>query len=316
MKILEVMISTLKAGESYTLRALINNVTTGKTNGNNKTTYLTIMLQDKTGVLTSKLWSASQEQIDTLQVGCVVDVSGDVIKYGDELQLKIEKIAIFSKEESEQVKYLKSAPYRIEEMQENLLRYIGLIKDETIYTITKALYEQYLEQLMVYPAASRNHHEYVSGLAYHTLSMLKMAEAVSTLHQELNTDWLYSGILLHDLGKVIELSGPVVPEYTLEGKLLGHISIASALIEKKASELNLNGEKVTILKHLVLAHHGKLEYGSPVLPQIAEAEVIHLIDNLDARINMLGKVMENVEEGHFSKRVFALENRSFYKPKR
>lgn len=310
------MIKNIKAGETCRLRALISNVTSGKTNGNNKTTYLTIMLQDKSGVITSKLWAAKPEQIEALQTGCVVDVCGDVIKYGDELQLKIEKIEIFSTEEEEQVKYLKSAPYSIEEMTDGLMDYLNAIKDPDIHAVVKALYDEHFDKLIVYPAASRNHHEYVSGLAYHTLSMLKMAKAVSLIHTDLNTDYLYSGILLHDLGKIIELSGPVVPEYTLEGRLLGHISIASALIEKKASELNLSGEMMTILKHLILSHHGKQEYGSPVLPQIMEAEVIYLIDNLDARINMMSKALENIEEGHYTKRIFALENRSFYKPKK
>ena len=178
----------------------------------------------------------------------------------------------------------------------------------------ESLYEEHYEQLIVYPAASRNHHEFVSGLAYHTLSMCQMAEAIASIHTGLNTDYLYSGIILHDLGKIVELSGPVVPEYTLAGKMLGHISISQAMIATKARDLGLEGEEVIILQHLILSHHGKLEYGSPMLPIIKEAEVIYLIDNLDARINMIEKALENVEPGHFSKRVFALENRSFYKP--
>lgn len=310
-------INELSAGkESVQLRALITNVTAGKTNGNNKTNYLTIVLQDKSGTIDAKLWAAKPEQMETLKTGCVVDVLADVIKYGEDLQLKIDKINIFSKEEEEQVKYLKSAPYTAEKMGEQLLDYVSRIKDETIAKVTQSLYEDYFERLLIYPAASRNHHEYVSGLAYHTLSMLQMADAVSNIHPELNKDYLYCGILLHDLGKIIELSGPVVPEYTLEGKLLGHISIAHAMIAKKAEELHLDGEKITVMQHLVLSHHGKMEYGSPILPLVREAEVIYLIDNLDARINMIDKALENVEEGHFSKRIFSLENRSFYKPRK
>lgn len=301
--------------KTVVLDALITQVTIGRTNGNNKTTYLTIILQDQSGVLTAKLWAAKPEQIESLKVGCVVHVRGDVIKYGDELQMKIEKIEIISQDESEQVKYLKSSPLSKEVMREALKNYLNQLENETIAQITKSLYEDYFAMLLIYPAATRNHHEYVSGLAYHTLCMLKMAEALLVIHPSLNKDYLYAGILLHDLGKVIELSGPIVPEYTVEGKLLGHISIAAGLIEKKAYELGLCDEAVTILKHLVLSHHGKQEFGSPVLPQIAEAEVIYLLDNLDARINMLGKALENVEEGHFTKRIYALDNRSFYKPK-
>ena len=125
----------------------------------------------------------------------------------------------------------------------------------------------------------------------------------------------FAGITLHDLGKTVELSGPVVPEYTIEGKLLGHISISQAMIKEMADKMNIEGEEVTLLQHIILSHHGKNEFGSPILPQIKEAEVIYLIDNMDARINMLDKALETVEPGGFSKRVFALENRAFYKPK-
>lgn len=299
---------------SVTFRALINNVTAGKTNGNNKSNYLTITLQDKTGTIDAKLWNAKPEQMTTLKMGCVVDVKGDVIKYGEDLQLKLETIDIFSTNQEDQLQYLKTAPYSMDELSDGLMNYLNQIKNSTIKQITQSLFEEHYEKMMVYPAASRNHHEFVSGLAYHTLSMLQMAEGVAKVHPTLNTDYLYSGILLHDLGKIVELSGPVVPEYTLSGKLLGHISISQAMIASKAKELNLEGEDVVILQHLVLSHHGKLEYGSPMLPIIKEAEVIYLIDNLDARINMIDKALENVEEGHFSKRVFPLENRSFYKP--
>ena len=300
--------------DTVSFRAIINNVTAGKTNGNNKTNYLTITLQDKTGTIDAKLWNAKPEQMESLIVGCVVDVKGDVIKYGEDLQLKLEKIEIYSTAQSEQLEYLKSAPYTTIELDEKINEYLNAIQDQTIYQITKALYEEHYEKMIVYPAASRNHHEFVSGLAYHTVSMLEMAKGISSIHTSLNTDYLYSGIILHDLGKIIELSGPVVPEYTLAGKLLGHISISQAMISSKAKDLNLDDESVIILQHLILSHHGKLEYGSPMLPIIKEAEVIYLNDNLVARINMIENALENVEPGHFSKRVFALENRSFYKP--
>lgn len=300
--------------DSVSFRAIINNVTAGKTNGNNKTNYLTITLQDQTGTIDAKLWNAKPEQMTSLKIGCVVDVKGDVIKYGEDLQLKVEKIEVFSNDQSEQLKYLKTAPYTVEQLQSKIQSYLECIKDETIYMITKALYEEHYEKMLVYPAASRNHHEFVSGLAYHTVSMCDMAKAIASIHPSLNIDYLYSGILLHDLGKIVELSGPVVPEYTLAGKLLGHISISQAMVASKAKDLNLDDESVLILQHLILSHHGKLEYGSPMLPIIKEAEVIYLIDNLDARINMIDKALENVEPGHFSKRVFPLENRSFYKP--
>jgi 3'-5' exoribonuclease len=144
--------------------------------------------------------------------------------------------------------------------------------------------------------------------------MLKLAESFSTLYPSLNRDLLYAGVILHDLGKVFELSGPVSTIYTVEGNLLGHISIMVNEIGKAAEELAIEGEEVMLLQHLVLSHHGKEEWGSPKKPLIKEAEMLHLIDNVDAKMNMLDRALTKVKPGEFTERIFALDNRSFYKP--
>ena len=301
--------------EGVELNVIIANVTNGKTNGQNKTAYLSFVFQDQSGVIDAKLWNAKKEQIEKLVTGVVVTVKGDIIKYGSNLQMKIETVKFLSIEETEQVKYLKTAPLTGEELFDNISNYISKINNKDIYTITQYLLEKHKEQLMIFPAASRNHHEYVSGLSHHVVGMLKIADALIEVYPTLNKDYLYAGIVLHDIGKILELSGPVLPEYTVKGKLLGHISIGAAMIKNAATKLGIDSENVDILMHLVLSHHGKLEYGSPVLPLIKEAEVLSIIDNLDARINMLDKALETTEEGSFSKRIFPLESRSFYKPK-
>ena len=309
------MISEIKPGlENIVLEALVESVTQGKTNGNNKTNYLSINLQDRSGMLMSKLWNATNEQLDTIQVGCVCRIKGDTIKYNDECQLKITSLEIISQEPSVQELYLKSAPVEKEILNQNLLLFIQDIKNPKIHAIVESLYMDYQERFLSYPAASKNHHEYVSGLAYHSYSMLKLAKAICELYPETNADLLYAGIFLHDIGKIIELSGPVIPEYTLEGKLLGHISIGNTMIKSKAEQLHIEGEEVTLLQHMILSHHGKNEFGSPVLPQIMEAEIAHLIDDLDSKIEMLNKALNGVEKGNYTKRIFALDKRMFYKP--
>ena len=309
-------INELKPGdEGVVIEALINRVVVGKTNGANRSTYLSITLQDATGTIDAKLWNATNEQVEKLVMGCVVQVKGDVIKYNEDRQMKIIKIVVASTEPQEQVKFLKSAPQTGEELVKEIYTFIERINNLKLNQLVKALFNEHVEKLTIYPAASKNHHEYVSGLAYHTCSMLRIADALARLYPSLNRDLLFAGITLHDLGKTVELSGPVVPEYTIEGKLLGHISISQAMIKEMADKMNIEGEEVKLLQHIILSHHGKNEFGSPILPQIKEAEVIYLIDNMDARINMLDKALETVEPGGFSKRVFALENRAFYKPK-
>ena len=307
------MINEIKPGDdAVEFDAIIVNVVNGKTN---KAPYLSLMFQDKTGQLDAKLWAVSQEQIDTITNGKVVHVIGDAIKYNDDVQLKVNKITLLDSSEEVQVQYLKSAPMEANEIIEKINEFVLSIKNDKLSLIVSTLFNQHIEKYKVYPAASKNHHEYVSGLAFHTLSMLQIADNLCQQYDTLNRDLLISGALLHDLGKTIELSGPIVPEYTLEGKLLGHISIGQAMVDTCAKGLNIDGEEVVLLRHMILSHHGKLEYGSPVLPLIKEAEILSLIDNIDARMNMLDKALEGVEPGGYSKRVFSLENRIFYKPK-
>ncbi len=311
-----IKIKDMKCGdENIIFSAMISHVTSGKTNGNNKTNYLNIVFQDNTGTIDAKLWNASTEQMTQLVNGTIVHGKADIIKYADDRQMKIVSIDSISNEKDEQIHYLAKAPIESSIMMKEIENYINKINNEKLKAITQYLINKHSQLFEYCPAASRNHHEYVSGLAYHTLSMLKIAESLINIYGDLNQDLMYSGILLHDLGKTIELSGPAVPSYTLEGKLLGHISISQAMVYEAAKLLEIEGEEVILLQHLILSHHGKNEYGSPVLPQIREAEIIYLIDNIDARMNMLNKALEGVEAGEYSKRIFALENRMIYKPK-
>ena len=311
-----IKIKEMKCGDdNVEFTALISHVTSGKTNGANKSNYLSIVFQDETGTIDAKLWNASQEQMNSLTLGAVVRGKGDIIKYSDDRQMKIVSIDNISYQESQQVQFLSKAPMSSELMMNEIMDYVKCISNLKLYTLTKYLFENSMEKLEIYPAASRNHHEFVSGLAYHTLSMLRIAKSLITIYPQLNADLIYAGIILHDLGKTVELSGPVVPKYTLEGKLLGHISIAQAMVLEASKTLNIEGDEVILLQHMILSHHGKNEYGSPVLPQIREAEIVYLIDNIDARINMFDKALENVELGDYSKRIYALENRTIYKPK-
>ena len=140
-----------------------------------------------------------------------------------------------------------------------------------------------------------------------------MQISLLTLYSYLDADLLYAGVILHDIGKVKEFTGPIVPAYSIEGSLVGHISIGHAMVKDMAEELHIEGEEVFLLEHMILSHHGKQEYGSPVLPQIPEAEALTLIDNVDARMNMFEKALNDTEPGSYSARIFGLENRNVYK---
>lgn len=146
--------------------------------------------------------------------------------------------------------------------------------------------------------------------------MLRLAKFIAEQYPEINKPLLYSGVILHDLGKVMELSGAMSTEYTLEGNLIGHIVIVDEEITKACLALKIDdkSEDIILLKHMILAHHGQLEYGSPVRPRLREAEVLHQIDNIDASINMLNVALNRTEPGTFTERIFGMDNRAFYKP--
>ena len=147
--------------------------------------------------------------------------------------------------------------------------------------------------------------------------MLHLGKSIADEYPELNRPLLYAGIILHDLGKVIELSGPMSTEYTLAGNLIGHLVLIDEEITKACLALKISeaDEDVLVLRHMVLAHHGLLEYGSPVRPRIMEAEILHQIDNIDASMQMMLTSIRQTEPGKYTDRIFGMDNRSFYVPK-
>src|SRR5690625_4720190 len=210
--------------------------------------------------------------------------------------------------------FLQKSPIAKEELQEKVMEAVFEMQNPNIQRIVRAFITKYNEDLFIYPAASKNHHAYVSGLAHHIVSMLKIGKQLCEIYPELNKDLLYAGIILHDIGKLHELSGVVSTSYTVEGNLLGHISIMVTEIKQIAEELKITGEEVIILQHLVLSHHGKAEWGSAKPPLVREAEILHLIDLIDAKMNMLNRALDKTKPGEFTERLFALDHRSFYKP--
>ncbi len=303
-----------KEKERIEAQVLIKNLTKGVTTAG--APYYTLTLQDKTGTIDGKLWDASNSPINDSYIGKVVEIAGDVILYRNALQLKVLTVNLVAEHEVDLTDFVMSAKQSIDELETSVEAVISSLKNPIIKQLTTTIVENTAPDFYVYPAAMRNHHDFQSGLAVHVVEMLRLGEFICQEHPWLNRDLLLAGIILHDIGKTIELSGPILTEYTLSGKLIGHISLMQAIIHETAVKLDcVAAEETILLKHLILSHHGQYEFGSPVLPQIAEAECLSFIDNLDARLNMLNKALEPLQPGEFTSRIFSLENRSFYKPK-
>lgn len=306
-------VNQYQIGNTFEGFLLIKKVTKGTTSTGKP--FLTLILSDKTGDIEAKLWDATKEDEETFITEEIVKINGRITEFRGTRQLTIHNIRPHQPTDGVQIRdFIKTAPVSAEELQEQINQAIFEITNPNIQRIVRALVEKYREELLTHPAAAQNHHEYVSGLAHHIVSMLKLSEKLCELYPQLNKDLLYAGVILHDLGKVKELTGVVSTSYTLEGKLLGHIPIMVEKIGETAKELKIEGEEVLILKHLVLSHHKNPEWGSPTPPLVQEAEILHYIDMIDAKLNMLNRHLKNTKPGEFTERIFPMDNRSFYHP--
>lgn len=302
-------IRELKENMRDTIVCIITDVSKGITN--NHSNYLNLVLQDSSGKIDAKKWDATDKDMQILKVGNVLSILVDPILYRGQMQLKIVDFDEL-KAPVDQKELIIEPPVSTNNLELQLHEFIDSILDVEIKTIVTEVLNNHYDKFLYHPAAKSNHHEYASGLLHHEVSMLKLAKAIVELYPGINKDLLYGGIILHDLGKLTELSGPITTEYTTKGKLLGHISIIQTDIVEAAKKHGINSEVVTLLQHMVLSHHGKFEYGSPVLPHILEAELLYLIDNLDSRITMINKALATVEPQSFSNKIISLEGRTFY----
>ncbi|GEP80517.1 3'-5' exoribonuclease YhaM [Staphylococcus carnosus] len=306
-------IEKLQPGDSVDHFFLIHRATQGVTAQGKD--YMTLFLQDKSGEIEAKVWTVTKQDMEVLKPETIIRAKGDVINYRGRKQMKVNQFKLAEAADDLSAKdFIDGAPLTPDEIKEQIDYFLLDIENSKLQRITRHLLKKYNNEFFVYPAASSIHHNFASGLSYHVLTMLQIAKSLCDIYPLLNRSLLYSGIILHDIGKVKELSGPVATSYTVEGNLLGHISLASEEVAQTAAELGIDGEEVMLLQHMILSHHGKLEYGSPKLPMLKEAEILCYIDNIDARMNMFSKVFKKTGKGQFTEKIFALEHRQFYNP--
>lgn len=312
---MRVSIQEFKEGQKVQTSLLISQMTKGITTSGSP--YASFVMQDQSGNIEAKLWDAKDESIQNIVAGKVAMISAEVLKYRNALQLRLYSIELMDEHLITPSDYVATSNTSPEELKSSLLKTLNSIQDPIYYALVKTVLEEYDDRLYHYPAAAKNHHDFAGGLATHVVSMVGLAEAICTLYPSLNRDLLLSGVICHDVGKTVELSGPILTEYTLEGKLIGHISIMETKMVEIAKALgHQDAEQALLLRHLILSHHGEYAYGSPVLPLVMEAEILNYIDNIDARMNMFDKAFANTQEGEWTQRIFPLENRAFYRPKK
>lgn len=308
-----VLIKDLLEGDRTLLQALVGSVS----NGTNKSgsPYLNVELRDNSGSLNSKKWEIDGVDKDIFVAGNIVEVLVEVIKYNDALQGKIISAKLLPLEGIDTTRFIKAPPIPKEELIKRFNKLVDSIKEKDCKAILDYFIKKFGEQIYLAPAASSVHHEFSSGLLMHSVSLGEHADYFAKYYPDINRDLLVTGALLHDFGKMIELVGPAVYHYSVEGRLLGHISMMCGELRIAQKELNIQSEVPILLEHMVLSHHGQYEFGSPVLPLTKEALLLSMIDNLDSKMLVLEKAYEEVKPGEFTQKIYALDGRTFYKAK-
>ena len=278
--------------------------------------YATMIAYDGKDKIEAKMWKFTDELREKLVSGEVYVVDGRMKDYQGKLQLNITSIRLVDENDHVNLdEYYEKAKISSEELAKQINEYFKKIDNEYLKSIVSVLLKKHFKDFFEFPAAVTMHHNYYSGLAYHTYSMLKLSDVYLQMYPFLNKDLVYSGIILHDLGKLLELSGPKGTEYTKLGKLIGHISIGANEIYATAIDLGIEKtEEVINLLHIILSHHGQLEYGSPKEPITAEAELIHLLDYSDSRMASLEKEVCKINKGEYTSPITAFDRKSFYIP--
>lgn len=276
--------------------------------------YIALVFTDSSGEITGKLWHASQQAIRDFTTGTVIQLTGKRETYQDRPQIRIRHMQVLPSADQDPHAYTPVAPTSREALTEFVEQTIAGIQESTWQAIVRWIFKAHWDAFFTYPAAKTNHHAYEGGLAYHTVSMVKLAQKIAPLYDAVDPDLLISGALLHDMGKTRELTGPIATQYRAEGNLIGHVVMIDEEIVRACDALAIDShsEAVILLRHMVLSHHGRLEFGAPVLPQLLEAELLHQIDQMDASLTMITNALADTKPGDYSERVFGLDNRRFY----
>lgn len=214
-------------------------------------------------------------------------------------------------------RFLPCAPVPIKELEKELDKYIAMIKKSDIRRIVEDIFLRYRREFLIYPAAVKMHHHYIGGLAYHTLTIVRLALTYIKEYKCLDKDLLIAGALLHDIAKVQEFNGPNEDKYSLDGQLIGHLVLGALEIEKTAEKLNIGKtEDVLLLEHMVISHHGQLQFGAAKKPETPEAVLLWLLDMTDSKLRVVEESYLNMDDGSWSEAIGVLEKAKFYKKKK
>lgn len=262
--------------------------------------YFDLVLSDKEGRIVGKYWSNNPDM--TQFVGNVIEISGVISEFNNEPQITINEFAITDDRPED---YCKKTKYDIENMYQQILRLINSFKNTELRDITLEILQKYGEEFKVHAGASSIHHSFVGGLLQHSLCVATSASKLCDVYKMADKDVVVAAAVLHDIGKLYELSNFPTVEYTRLGSCVGHITLSVLEIAKYVDRISDELVKDKLL-NCIAAHHGQKEWGSPVTPVCVEAFIVHACDYLDAKIEIISEVSEKTEPGKMSSYIPAL----------
>jgi 3'-5' exoribonuclease len=264
--------------------------------------YLTLTLRDRTGQFEGRVWDRAEEIGKRFDRDDIVEVSGSAIQYQGRMQLKVQDVQKLAGERPDLGEFLPVTKRGIEPLWRQLRELVTGVADAELRKLLERVFPDppgtdTARRFCQAPGGKRMHHDYIGGLLEHTVSVAAVCRFLSTHYEGVDGDLLVTGALLHDIGKVEELAYEGTFDYTDEGRLLGHLYMGAEWVSRECEKAGIPPAKAMLLKHMILSHHGELEYGSPKRPKTLEAVLLHFVENMDAKANAFSGAMEDLPEG-------------------
>lgn len=278
--------------------------------------YLDATIADKSGEMNAKLWDYSEAVHGAYEAGELVKLRGTVSEYKGVNQFRIERIRPVLPEDGVDINdFVPSTGFSEIDMWNELYKTAEAFNDPDLKAIVTDILTEKKEQMLYWPAAFKMHHAVRGGLLCHTLSIVRLAEAVCKVYPFADRELLLAGVILHDIGKIEEFelsSTGLVTGYSPKGNLVGHLVGGAVTVEKTAEKLGITSEVPMLLSHMLISHHGNPEFGAAVLPQFLEAELLSQLDVMDATVFEICDATSAVKPGETTGRIFGLDNRKLY----
>jgi 3'-5' exoribonuclease len=293
-----IFVSDIREGQQVQDLFLVSRKTLAETK--NGKPYLALTLMDRSGEIEARIWEDAARFDPQAEVGQIVAVEAQAKGFRDQLQLNITFLQAVEDGAVPFDSFMPSSKRSVREMKTELAGLIETVGDPALRRLLSAIFQgAFLKQFCLAPAAKMMHHAYLGGLLEHTLSVTGLAQRLSLHYPGLDRDLLVAGALLHDIGKVREFSFSTVPfDYTESGRLIGHLVLGCEMVRRRAEDIpEMAHERLDRLLHLILSHHGRHEFGSPCLPMTMEAILLHHLDDMDAKVNYIERLSEQVEPG-------------------